>query len=134
MTSSFEKDLAMAGRFQQKSDHQPRIPLFHVPHDGCEFPEELFQSVCIPTEDFIAYHERIMDKDVHLLIPPEYRTKENACAFRISRLLCDVERFIGLEEVMEQYGMGFCYEKVYDGTIIKQVTSELRKATLKYYK
>ncbi len=34
---------------------------------------------------------------------------------------------------MEQYGMGFCYERVYDGTKIKNVTEELKDKTLKYY-
>ena len=34
---------------------------------------------------------------------------------------------------MEQYGMGFCYEKAFDGTVIKHVTEELRKHTRKYY-
>ena len=54
--------------------------------------------------------------------------------FPVSRLLCDVERFVGPEEVMEQYGMGFCYEKAYDGTTIKNVTDELREKTLHYYR
>ena len=35
---------------------------------------------------------------------------------------------------MEQYGMGFCYEKAFDGTRIKDVTDELRGKTLSFYK
>ena len=26
----------------------PRFPVFHVPHDGWKFPEELMNSVCVP--------------------------------------------------------------------------------------
>ena len=107
----------------------PRFPIFHVPHDGSEFPDELLCSVCIPMEAFMAYHEKMRDVDVRKMVPQPY----SAQCFEISRLLCDVERFIGPTEVMEQYGMGFCYEKVYDGTKIKQITEELLMATRRYY-
>ncbi|MBQ7455834.1 MAG: N-formylglutamate amidohydrolase [Clostridia bacterium] len=109
------------------------FPVFHVPHDGAAFPEELFRSACVPREVFAAYHEAMRDKDAGALIPRSCRTDETVCAFAISRLLCDVERFIGPEETMERYGMGYCYEKAFDGTVIKRVTEELRKNTRTYY-
>jgi N-formylglutamate amidohydrolase len=34
---------------------------------------------------------------------------------------------------MEQYGMGFCYEKAWDGTVVKKVDEEIRQRTRKYY-
>lgn len=111
----------------------PWFPVFHVPHDGNEFPEELIRSVCIPLETFLVYHEKMRDRDASALIPLSYRNNGKTIAFPVSRLLCDVERFTGPEEVMEQYGMGFCYEKAYDGTVIKHVTEELREKTRRYY-
>jgi N-formylglutamate amidohydrolase len=122
-----------ADEFQQGFDASLWYPVFHVPHDGNEFPEELLQSICIPMENFKACHEKMRDKDVSILIPPSYQRNNRVYAFSVSRLLCDVERFIGPEEVMEQYGMGFCYEKAFDGTVIKRVTEELRRKTRKYY-
>lgn len=112
----------------------PRFPVFHVPHDGWEFPASLSESVCVPEEVLRDYHERMRDRDVKQLIPSVYRGGQMLCSFDVSRLLCDVERFIGPEEVMERYGMGFCYEKVYDGTVIRHVTEEVRKQTLRYYR
>lgn len=107
----------------------PRFPIFHVPHDGCNFPDELLCSVCIPMEAFMAFHEKMRDVDVRKMVPKPY----SAQCFEVSRLLCDVERFIGPTEIMEQYGMGFCYERAYDGTKIKHITEELLAATRRYY-
>ena len=111
-----------------------RCPVFHVPHAGDGRPRELMDSVCIPIETFEFYHERMRDTGVWELVPGPYRTAAQSAHFPISRLLCDVERFIGPEEIMERYGMGFCYERAFDGTRIKNVTDELREETLVYYR
>ena len=111
-----------------------RCPIFHVPHDGREFPAELMASVCIPAERFMAYHEKMLDFGIWHAIPHEYWVPFQSEHFSVSRLLCDVERFTGPEEVMERYGMGFCYERAYDGTKIKNVTEELKANTLRYYR
>ena len=111
----------------------PRYPVFHVPHDGWRFPFELLPSVCVSEEQFRWYHEMMSDTEAGMLVPEAYRGGDMYERFQISRLLCDVERFIGPEEDMEQYGMGFCYEKAFDGTEIKIVTDEVRKQTRKYY-
>ena len=110
----------------------PRYPVFHIPHDGDAMPYELLTSVCVPEENFLAYHEKMRDTDVRKMIPRPYVAQMKQ-TFDISRLLCDVERFIGPEEPMEQYGMGFCYEKAYDGTVIKHVTDSLKEQTMIYY-
>ena len=111
----------------------PLIPVFHVPHDGTQFPKELMTSVCVPRDVFLAYHEKMRDKDVLQLIPDDYQQDGIVCSFTVSRLLCDVERFIGPKEVMEQFGMGFCYEKVFDGTVIKHVSDRLKVLSRTYY-
>lgn len=111
-----------------------RVPVFHVPHDGRAFPVELMESVCIPEVRFRRYHEEMRDTDMTLAVPREYRGGELCRAFPVSRLLCDVERFIGPEESMEKLGMGFCYEKAYDGTVIKRVNQDLKERTLRYYR
>ncbi len=110
-----------------------RTPIFHVPHDGTEFPPELMASVCVPQARFLQYHEKMRDTGVHDMIPRTYWTVSQSVRFPISRLLCDVERFIGPEEIMERYGMGFCYERAFDGTVIKTVDDELRAKTFPYY-
>lgn len=118
------------------SDSQtlPRFPLFHVPHDGREFPAELLSSVCVPMDAFFRYHEKMRDAGAAELIPGACRHPSMTEEFQVSRLLCDPERFVGPGEVMERYGMGFCYEKAYDGTVIKNVTEALKRETLRYYR
>ena len=111
----------------------PRYPVFHVPHDGRRFPSELLPSVCVPEEQFMRYHRLMSDTKAGMLVPEAYRGGDMYERFQVSRLLCDVERFTGPEEEMEQYGMGFCYEKAFDGTQIKTVTDEVKTNTKKYY-
>lgn len=91
-------------------------------------------SVCIPKDRFFRYHEKMRDRDIGRVVPVPYKTGSNVIRFEISRLLCDVERFIGQKEVMEQYGMGFCYEKAYDGTKIKDISEDVKEKTLRYYR
>ena len=134
---SYGDRIYSASEFFHMAEHGfrrvPRFLVFHVPHDGQEFPLELMDSVRIPEELFRVYHRKMMDADIGRIVPLGYRTQSMYFHFDVSRLLCDVERFIGPGEIMEQYGMGFCYEKVYDGTKIKQVTEELKKKTGVYY-
>ena len=111
----------------------PKV-LFHVPHDGNEFPRELMTSLRISENKFRQYHEIMRDKNVSALIPASYSHFPYTLRFDVSRLLCDVERFTGPEEPMEQYGMGFCYSKAYDGTKIKKVWQTLKEDTLVYYR
>ena len=110
-----------------------RFPIFHVPHDGDSFPPELMRSVCIPNEVFSRYNATMRDTAVTSLVPDRYRTEGHMIRFPVSRLLCDVERFIGPEEIMERYGMGYCYERAYDGVRIKTITPQLLTATKAYY-
>ena len=111
----------------------PRFPVFHIPHTGDRFPFEMLPSVCVPEEEFRRYHARMSDTDVWRFVPRAYYGGDMTERFLISRLMCDVERFIGPEEEMEQFGMGFCYEKAYDGKQIKIVTDELKAQARKYY-
>lgn len=111
-----------------------RVPVFHIPHDGGQFPKELLESVSISRERFLTYHRYMQDTQVCDMVPCIYHLQNRIVKFPVSRLLCDVERFIGPEEIMERYGMGFCYERAWDGTRIKNVTPELREKTLVYYR
>ena len=115
-------------------DSSKRFPVFHVPHDGIIFPAELMESVCIPEKEFLGYHRLMRDSAIREVVPDSYRDPGHLCCFEVSRQLCDVERFIGSEEIMEAYGMGFCYERAYDGRRIKTVTDDLKEKTLRYYR
>ena len=110
-----------------------RFPVFHVPHDGNVFPMDLLESVCIPPKEFLSYHNAMRDTYVSALVPERYRNDAHLLRFPISRLLCDVERFIGPEEIMERYGMGYCYERAYDGKRIKTISPSLLNRTKTYY-
>ena len=111
----------------------PRFPVFHVPHDGSAFPTELMSSVCVPEAEFMAYHEDMRDRDTADMIPRPYFGGGMTVRCEVSRLLCDVERLTGPEEIMEQYGMGFCYERAYDGRVVKRVTQKVKAVARMYY-
>ena len=111
----------------------PRFTVIHVPHAGTRFPPELMAAVRVPEEEFLRYHESMSDTEVWRLAPDAYPAGGETVRFDVSRLLCDVERFIGPEEEMERYGMGFCYRKAWDGRTVKNVTEEIRERTRRYY-
>ena len=108
-----------------------KTTIFHVPHDGNLFLNELMSSVIVDAETFAFYHDQMRDMDATLFAPeiPDAQIIK----FDTSRLLCDVERFIGDDEIMEKYGMGFCYERAYDGTLIKNVNNDIKQRTYSVY-
>ena len=106
--------------------------IFHVPHDGSLFPRELLRSVCVPFGEFLGYHRAMRDTGARSFVPPD--VPHRAVVFEVSRLLCDVERFTDGSEPMEAFGMGYCYEKVFGGAVIKRVDAGLRADTLRYYR
>ena len=95
--------------------------IIHVPHAGDSMPAELMESVVVPLREFRHLHEKMKDDGVMSVVSQAFGDVQ-LITFAVSRLLCDVERFIGDGEVMERYGMGFCYEKAYNGRKIKNVT------------
>ncbi len=73
---------------------------------GAFFLAELMESVCIAEKEFLGYHHLMRDSEIREVVPEAYWDPRHLCCFEVSRLLCDVERFIGPEEIMEAYGMG----------------------------
>ncbi len=47
---------------------EPRYPVFHVPHDGNGFHDDLMTWVCIPAADSMACHEAMRDPDERILL------------------------------------------------------------------
>ncbi len=66
----------------------PRFPVFHIPHDGWRFPEELMESVCIPKEQSLSHHEKMRDRDLNKIVPRPYRTGSNVARYDEVDRLC----------------------------------------------
>lgn len=102
--------------------------LIHVPH----------ASVYIPAPLLSAYAACDIDKEL-LLMTDHFCDDlfsagvEMLCA-PVSRLVCDVERFINDEdEIMSVYGMGAVYTKCSDGTPLRKVSEDERQYLLQAY-
>lgn len=103
--------------------------VFHIPHDGHEFPESLKSFLLVSKNELLDYDRKMSDRFVsELVIGLPY----SIYAFNVSRLMCDVERFLN-DDVMDKYGMGYCYEKFFDNKIFKNVNSKVRQITKKIY-
>ncbi|HHU60210.1 TPA: N-formylglutamate amidohydrolase [bacterium] len=105
--------------------------IIHIPHDGDELPSDLMEDIIISKEEFRKYHNMMSDKDVSRLV--EGIGNVEIVKFPISRLLCDVERFVNSDEIMEVYGMGFAYSHVYNGKQIRVLNDRVKSKVLKYY-
>lgn len=103
--------------------------IFHIPHDGHKIPKGLKSSLLISNKELLEYDRKMSDRLVSELVNdlpyPVY-------SFDISRLMCDVERFL-TGEIMEKYGMGYCYEKFYDNKNFKKINLTVKELTKKYY-
>ncbi|MBR5113866.1 MAG: N-formylglutamate amidohydrolase [Oscillospiraceae bacterium] len=106
--------------------------VFHVPHDGGAMPKELMRAVRVPRSVFLRWHRLMRDTGALGFVPRGEGFE--TIAFPVSRLLCDVERFVGADEPMEAFGMGYCYERVCDGTVVKRPGDADRALALGYYK
>ena len=97
----------------------PRFTIFFFFHYG-NILHDSRGLFCVPKETIRFYHNQMRDKHVQLLAPPMDDREGKMVRFLYSRLMCDVERLEGPEEIMEKYGMGMWYEKAYDGTVINR--------------
>ncbi|MBO4898276.1 MAG: hypothetical protein J5590_08270 [Clostridia bacterium] len=79
--------------------------IFHIPHDGHEFPAELMESVSVPEDEFLMYHRKMSDTRAGGFAPRDVGGE--TFAFPVSRLLCDVERFIDGSETMGDTAWAF---------------------------
>ena len=50
-----------------------RHVVFHVPHDGWMFPQELVSSVCVSADEFMDCHRMMRDLEVSAMVPEAYR-------------------------------------------------------------
>lgn len=103
--------------------------IIHIPHDGHNFPEELKGFCTISDEELKRYDFEMSDVSLNHIVKD---FPVNTISFPISRLFCDVERLLK-NEFMEQYGMGFCYSKTYDGKTFKVINQDCINKTRKYY-
>lgn len=102
--------------------------IYHIPHSSTKIPQDF-------KHQFIINSSQLNDELIKLT---DWYTDElfpNGIIFPISRLVCDVERFIDdNEEEMAKIGMGIIYTRGSDLSIIKKVTlSEKAEVLRRYY-
>jgi len=87
--------------------------ILHIPHSGTDLYDYTFNN----TQDQL-------NKMTDWFTDELYQCKNaQTLIFPFSRLVCDVERFEDDEsEIMAEVGMGVCYEKTYDGKLLKEVS------------
>ena len=123
------KDFICYNEFLKKEDRRQFI--VHIPHAGEEFPKKI--KLYIDEHEKRRHHEAMKDDYLEYIVP---KHRDHLIKFDISRIVCDVERFLE-NEPMEKYGMGFCYKKGYNGKTIRYENEDhvySPDKELKYYK
>ena len=103
--------------------------ILHIPHSSSK----------IPTDKGYVVDKKILDQEIIKLT--DWYTDdlffiEGSIIVKaeFSRIFCDTERFSeDSQEVMAKYGMGVLYEKLDDGSIIRDVSTKLREEILNNY-
>lgn len=103
--------------------------ILHIPH----------ASDCIPKLDGYLVDREFLNKEI-LTLTDWYTdtlfTREDCKIIKanFSRVFCDVERFAeDKQEVMASFGMGVFYTKAEDGSVMRNISADLRKNLLDNY-
>ena len=103
--------------------------ILHIPHSSDK----------IPINKGYVVDKKILDKEIIKLTDwytDDLFSFEGSIAVKaeFSRIFCDTERFSDdSQEVMAQYGMGVLYEKLDDGSVMREVNPKLREEILNGY-
>lgn len=109
--------------------------IFHAPHGSLNIPVSEKNNFTIDEKGIANEHLHMADKFTDSMAY-ELAEKSNSSYFinRVSRLVCDPERFIGDGEEMESVGMGFAYTHGFDKKIIRNLSPIDKEEILeKYY-
>lgn len=90
--------------------------LLHIPHSSLCIPEEFRDTYSIDITDELNLMTDHFTDDLFI---DYYGT--DTLIFPISRLVCDVERF--MDDSMEERGMGICYTKTFDGEVLRDISN-----------
>lgn len=101
--------------------------LFHVPHSSLNIPDEFASDFLISKEELYKEAKILCDNDVDKLLPDN----SNSVIFNLSRVICDVERYLDHREIMNEIGMGAFYEVGHD---LKYIRKSVSIKLLEYYK
>lgn len=108
--------------------------LIHIPHSSMNIPKEYKNSFTADTKTIKKNIIALTDYQTQdLYNHPEH---QNKIIFKVSRLLCDVERFEkDQDEIMAKYGMGVVYTKGPYGETLRTTNENIREEIIeKYYK
>ncbi len=103
--------------------------ILHIPHssiyipfkDGYMIDNEAIVSELLKLTDW--YTDELFQADNAIVVKAQF-----------SRIFCDVERFPeDKDEIMSKVGMGMIYEKRDDGSILRNITTNLRQLILNEY-
>lgn len=105
--------------------------LIHIPHTSLYLPKEFYDNLIVDKNFIEEENIFVSDYLIDIFVPDNF---ENIVKVEVSRLCCDVERFLddSLEE-MSKLGMGVIYEKDSNGNQFINVTPHYKKEIIKKY-
>ncbi len=105
--------------------------ILHIPHASLAVPNDFYDGLLIPRDEFSRYNKEMTDFGVEKL----FRNVEGERIIApYSRLYCDMERYRDdNKEPMAKYGEGVVYTHLYDGTLFHAHDENYRNTVLKYY-
>ncbi len=108
--------------------------LIHIPHSSMNIPEKYTNFFSANSETIKRNLIKLTDFSTDDLF--NHPKHQNRLIFPVSRLLCDVERYLNDEdEIMSKIGMGVVYTKGAYGEMLRPSNEDLRTEIInKYYK
>ncbi len=99
-----------------------RVPVvIHVPHAGTWIPDDERDAFVLGDDALADELRRMTDHATDVLAQAAVEAGAYAFVNRLSRLVCDPERFPDEREELEAVGMGFAYTRTADGKPLRDL-------------
>lgn len=106
--------------------------VIHIPHSSLYIPEDFKGLFVINEHEIEKEHLKMVDRYTDELF--SHSRFQTYIVARVSRLLCDVERFRNdKNEIMSQVGMGTVYTHTCEGKLLKQYSNDDKNKILSLY-
>lgn len=96
-------------------------PILHIPHSSKIIPEK-YKKYFIDENEVNETILKLTDTFTDDLFDDNL---SNKIIFPYSRVFCDIERFVGKDEIMNEYGQGVIYNNGINGKIFKDQPKEV---------
>ena len=108
--------------------------IFHIPHASLEIPSDARRSLAVSNDELRFELLKMTDRYTDEIFGAVADQNDVTIQFPVSRLIIDPERFVDDDaEQMSRRGMGVCYTRRHDQSVLRTDISDRERLISNYY-